>query len=166
MVEGKYSTEIFSAEEVTASESNEWTDLTQQLRIGFRNLETGAKMSHWYNLNSFVRYNDLTDKQKQSGKFESRGEEGYAVDKKSGKRLIVPPSKDPINAPSGTDKCMNILNTLAYNAGLPQGDSFTESDLIGQKVGIVVKNNNRGNARVVGTYMLPEVKEAVAEQEA
>lgn len=158
LAEGKYPSEIFGVTEKTAAESADWKDLTPQLEITFRTLESGRQFKNWYNLLGYKKYSELTDKERQSNKFESRGDAGYAVDKKTGKRVV---------SAENTEKAMNILNTLAFNAGCDEGAEISEDDLVARHVGIQIGANEQGSMRVKSTYMLADVKaKVIADKEA
>lgn len=152
---GKHETTIVAVEDAEASENDEYSDRTPQLKVTFQSNETKGKFSHWFNLCAYKRFADLTDAEKASKKFASVGDAGYAVLVKTKKR---------VQDPEATEKALNILNGLLFNCGFPAGEAVEAEDLIGKEVGIEISMNDRQNARVKSTFMLASVKEAMEEQ--
>ncbi len=140
--EGKH---IVSIKSVTPAEPQgeaEWKDKTPQLKVTFI-AKNGSSFSNWYNLKGFKLFSELTLKEQQSGKFSSVGDNGYAVVTKTSMR---------VEDPAKSESAQNILCKLAFDAGVAEGGSFTEADLVGKTVGITIGGNERGNDRVKGSF--------------
>lgn len=140
--EGDHSVTIESAQHTEAAANENWNDRTPQLAVKFKN-EDGVFTS-WYNKRGYMTFDELTPVQQASGKFEPRGDQGYAVDVKTGNR---------VESPAKTAAAMSIIGQLGTNAlNLPVGTGFGSKDLVGAEVGIHVARNERKQLRV--TYSM------------
>jgi hypothetical protein len=96
-----------------------WDDATPQLAITVVAAEDGKSggLSHRFNGMGFVKYDELTDKQKQSDKY--MNVDGYACEKK-GDQVVR------ILDPERTKSCKNILMQFANAAGCEPGVSLAD----------------------------------------
>lgn len=138
---GRHVCEIKSVAGATPQGENPWKDKTPQLKVTFEC--DGRIFSAWYNLKGFKTYKQLTAKEQKSGLYVSMGTAGYAVVKATGMR---------IEDTEKTEAAMNILCTLAAHSGIPEGTQFSETELVGRTVGIIIGENNNANDRVKGTF--------------
>ena len=95
-----------------------WKDRTPQLAITVVAAEEGKSggMTHRLNGLGYVKYNDLSDAQKESGEYEDIG--GYACSANEDGQLVREIS------PEHTKQCKNILNQFAASIGAQAGDSL------------------------------------------
>lgn len=128
-----------------------WKDVLRQLIVQFVQKDENGKIigtiRHRYNERGFVRFDELPEDQRE-GHF-AAGEEGYAVNEKTGMRI-----EDPVR----TAQCENILNELLAAARVPVGGHFT--DAIGKTLKITVYRENYNGKEV------PKVKAPTAIVEA
>ena len=148
--EGEHAVEIKAVAMTAAEPSEDYKDRTPQLEVEFRKGDKSLKA--WLNLKGFKRYDDLSDADKKSGKFEARGPFGYAVD-------IAKDSR--IEDPDKTASAESIIQKLGNDCGIPTGKAFEENDLLGMEVGIMVKKNEQGQLRVAYTKTAASVKTEV-----
>lgn len=106
-----------------------WKDVLRQLIFQFVKRDENGKivgtMRHRYNERGFVRYDELPEDGREG--FYAAGDEGYAVNEKTGMRV-----EDPVR----TEQCRNILNEVLAAARVPVGGTYT--DAIGQTLKITV----------------------------
>jgi hypothetical protein len=145
--EGDHLVTIESVSHTEASASELWNDRTPQLAVKYKN-DDGVFTS-WMNKRGYTKFTELTPAQQASGQFEPRGDDGYAVNIKTGNR--VPNAERTASA-------MSIIGQLGTNAlGLEDGVKFNGADLVGQEVGIHVKANERNKLRVQYTMTAKKV---------
>lgn len=130
-------------------QSGEFEDPTPQLKTVFKCITTGKIFSEWYNTRGYVRFKELSEVDKNSNRFTAK--DGYAIDKTTGHRLID--SKR-------TEQALGIINKLGADAGIPLKTEFTEDDLIGRQVAIVIGPDERMNLRVKSTRKVTQMAEA------
>lgn len=138
--------------EPTVAKSDDWSDLTPQLAIKFK-AEDGKSFTGYYNMAGFKRYEELTDKEQKSGKFDVAGEEGYAVDAKT---------KERVRDEDRTEQSMSIIGNVACDAGIEAGKEFGLADLQGTELGIYIENNDRDNPRIKYTMPLDKLPKKAA----
>lgn len=122
----------------------EWSDETPQLAVQFKS-EKGSTL-HRFNGGGYERFDELEN----TDGFISSGDEGYAVDSKTMRRLV---------SESKTGSCRNIIAQLFNSAGLPEGSHYLK--LIGQKLIITVNKetyNNRDQFKVSRTRAIAAVE--------
>ncbi len=129
MPEGDYVVTIKSAAEALSKKSDDYKDRTPQIELKFEDKK--GFISHWFNLKGFK-------------KDETTGQ--YETDKKGNR----------VEDAENTAAALSIFERVAIHAGLTSGESFTMEDLIGLKIGIAVRKNDRGIARV--KYTMPASK--------
>lgn len=100
-------------------------DPTPQLEVVFRNSE--GQFTEWFNLLGYRRYADLTDAEKKSGKYISKGD--FAVVKATGKRVVDPDK---------TATARSIVAKLGGACGFEPGTEFGPNDLVGAELTIIV----------------------------
>lgn len=128
-----------------------WKDILRQLIFQFVLKDANGKIvgtiRHRYNERGFVRYDELPEDQREG--YYAAGDEGYAVNEKTGMR---------IEDPARTEQCRNILNEVLAAAKVPVGGHYT--DAIGKTLKITVYRENYKGSEV------PKVKAptAVVEQ--
>lgn len=144
--EGQHVATIESAIFTEAAANELYNDTTPQLAVKFKG-EDGS-ITAWYNRRGFETFDELSDAQKRSGKYEPRGASNYAVDIKTGMR---------VENSEKTAQGIAYINALGINAlGLAPGTKFKVSDLVGAEVGINVERNAQSKLRV--TYSMPAEK--------
>ena len=129
------------AEVVTAyPKSGAFADPTPQLKVLFKSNEDGKQFTEWYNTRGYVRFNELAKADLESGRFSSQ--EGYAIDKSTGARIIDV---------KRTEQALSIIGKLGCDAGIALNTDFVPTDLIGKKLTIIVGTDDRMNLRVKST---------------
>jgi len=145
--EGDHRVTIESVARVEAPENDQWSDQTPQLAIKYKN-DSGS-ITQWANLRGFVPFDELSAKDKASGKFEPRGQAGYAVNVETNER---------IEDPERTRQGKAYVAALGVDAlGLQPGTGFKPSQLVGEEVGIHVEKNKLGKLRVMYTMHAEDV---------
>lgn len=142
---GTHRVTIASVEEAESNESAEHTDRTPQMKVVFVDAE-GRKFTHWFNLRGFKRFEDFDPKAAKAQGLRST-ENGIAVDKK-GLR---------IEDEERTEKALKMISALGCNAGIPEGTDFGPEDLVGQEVGLVLKQED-GRSVASYAYSMPADK--------
>ncbi len=144
--EGNHEVTVKSVQYVDAPVSELWNDQTPQLAVKYENEE--GSITSWLNRRGYVPFDELSDKDKASGKFEPRGASNYAVDIKTGMRV-----EDPERTRQGNA----YIQALGIDClGLQPGTPFKASDLVNESVGIHVEKNQQGKLRVM--YTMPAEK--------
>ncbi len=144
--EGDHLVTIESAQFVDAPVNENWNDQTPQLAVKYRNSD--GVITSWLNMRGYRQFDELSAKDKASGKFEPRGDNNYAVDVKTGLR---------VEDPERTKQGLAYINALGIDAlGLKPGTSFKASDLVNEEVGIHVEKNSQNKLRVM--YTMPAAK--------
>lgn len=141
--EGKHIVSVHSISPDQPKESADWKDRTPQLKVTFKEPKSGFQFSNWYNTKGYTKFEDLTTKQQQSGKYEARGDQGYAVEIKTGMRVV---------SEENTEKAINIIANLGYACGFDADKQISVEDLHGKTCGITIGPNDRMNNRVKGTF--------------
>lgn len=95
-----------------------WKDATPQLAITVVAAEEDKSggLTHRFNGRGYVRYDDLSDKQKKSGDYEDH--DGYACTLNEDGLLVR------IISEENTKSCANILNQFAAAVGIKEGTSL------------------------------------------
>lgn len=139
---GNYPVRITSVSLVTPEKSEAvFHDGIQQAKLTGTTAD-GKIISMFLNAVAFAQLEDLTEKQKQSGKFTTKEYEGtsYVVDKVTGKRLVLPDDHKKSIA------TQQIYKSHGFNCGLTD---FTLEDFANCSVVFVVREETRGsNTRV------------------
>ena len=117
--------------------SDDYSDKTPQLKVQFRN-DDGI-FTAWYNLLGYKTFEELSEEEIASGKYEARGDNGVAVDVETNKRVV---------SPKKTASARSIVGRLGTNSGIEAGSDFTPAQLQGREVGIHIERNKQGNLRV------------------
>lgn len=120
----------------------------EQLAVIF--VADGKQITRWYNLTGYkIDANEPTTQDSQG-----RTIPNYLLGK-NGKRL-----KDSAK----TESCLSIVGQLGSDAGVPAGEDFNPEDLVGEQIGICVKNEDSGfGPRLSVHYTMPasRVEESV-----
>jgi hypothetical protein len=151
---GNYEVTIIAADMATPEKSEAiFHDGIQQLKLTGTNKE-GKILSLFINQVAFAKFEDLTEKEKQSGKYTTKEYEGttYAINKLSGKRLPLPMNmeSDVIDKTNHkkSQAVKDIYRGHAFDCGLE--DIESAADFRGAKCIFVIKEEN-GRLKVVGT---------------
>jgi hypothetical protein len=96
----------------------QWKDACPQLAVTIVSAEPGKSggMTHRFNGMGYVKYEELSEKERKSGKFENI--EGYACTKDDDGDLVRIPSD------SRTEQCANIINQFATAVGVKEGENL------------------------------------------
>lgn len=137
---------IKSIEVTPERESEEGYIMDSQTCITYKS--GNGVIKHWYNNARFKRYVDLSDADKKSKKYIAAGSEGYAVDKKTKRRLID----------ENDTSCESIYANLAYACGIEEGEDIDIMDLVDSELVIEVANRAKG-VEVKRTIHLDDYKE-------
>src|ERR1039457_5522584 len=123
-------------------------DYVREPQYEIKYSSNGKVIKVWHNASAYLKYDDLTEEAKASGRYEPRNE--FAVDITTGKRIHIEATGSSVESEqNGTDKCNSIIASIGKSAGF--SDEFNLSDLVGKEVGIVVKKNEQGQLRVAYT---------------
>lgn len=171
LAEGKHVVMIEKIVPAQPKESKDWNDRTPQIAITFKGAK-GVQFTNWYNLLGYKKYEDLTLAEQQSGKYEARGDSGYAVVKTTGERVVsaifmVGKKATEANTVAAfkklndaghelidgnSAKAMNIIANLGYACGLEADESASVEDLHGKTCGITIGPNTQGKNKVKGSF--------------
>lgn len=130
-------------------------DRTPQLKVTFMDRQQRI-FSAWYNLKGYKKYDELTAKEKQSGKF-GTSSNGFAIDAKTKVRIE---NKD------NTAAAMSIIGRLGVDCGIEEGVDFEPEDLVGKELGIKIEPNDQNNLRIKYGMLASKVEVADEQEEA
>ena len=94
-----------------------WEDPVPQLAVVAVSTEGKGGITHRFNGCGYVKFDDLSKKDVESGKFEDV--KGYAVTEKDGHKVR---KEDPVK----TQSCLNILNQFYSALGMKEGSSIDD----------------------------------------
>lgn len=100
----------------------QYANPTEQLVITVMGTSGQGGLTHRINMEGFVRYSDLTEKEVKSGKFVEI--EGYACAKNSQGQLCR------LTDESRTKTCEGILDQFMNATGLPEGSGIDDLDTV------------------------------------
>lgn len=146
--EGEHKVTITSIAESLSKPSSAWKDQTPQIEVQFKDA-MGHMITHWFNQKGYQQKKDFENGVAPKGiEFRSseNGNEEYAVDTKTGLRLV---------SESRTADCLRILGEFANDCGIPTGE---EGSVEGKEVGVGVRKNARDNYEVYYTKPASKVK--------
>lgn len=155
---GEHKVKTTTVAVTTAGISEHWTDLTQQLEVGFKD-EEGNVITHWFNIDAFKNSSDYKGGIAPKGhEFRSSeiGNENYCVNIKTGER---------VKSEEKMAECQRMIEEFGFSCGIAKGKSFTETDLVNKAVGIGVRKNSRDMNEVYYNKPASKVK-ATADAEA
>jgi len=142
--------------EVKENKETEYEDVTGQVYVEFGSTAGEGAIAHRYQLEGFVAYEDLTPKEKESGRF-TASSEGYAMIQKNGKFFRI-------NSEEKTAACHRILSQAFKVFGLPTGSTLENvQDVIDNKTEFIVnvKMNKHDEKESPVVNYLKEVTEEV-----
>jgi hypothetical protein len=103
---------------VPKKEQKPWVDVHHQMAVTFASVKGAGLITNRFNSKGFERYDELTDEQRASGKFENV--EGFACRKNKQGQL------ERCESVSRTTECINILNKFAAALGIAEGESLMD----------------------------------------
>jgi hypothetical protein len=119
---GEHLVTIAEASVTVSKVSDSWKDQTPQLEVKFKD-EKGSSITHWFQLKGFKQAKDYPNGKAPAGiefRNSENGNEQYAVDKKTGKR---------IEDSAKTETCGTILGEFLGNCGLEVDEEFDLNDV-------------------------------------
>jgi len=151
---GKHNVEIKNIQLVEYSKPDEngepmFSDPTPRLAVNLAN--KAGQITQWFNLKGYKTFEDLSETNKESGKFISLGENGYAVNKATGAR---------VEDKKKTADCGEILGKLAFDAGIAEDDEAEIEDLVGTSIIVAVRLDSKDEVEV---HYTARIKEAVSD---
>lgn len=148
---GTHATEISEATEITSHENKSWKGVTKQVKVVFRNAD--GVIAHSYSLQGFKKADLETNP-------DLKAEKGFAYRQALDKDgngigdhyLVNLKTNERVLDEENTATAQRIFGEMACDAGIPEGEDFELSDLVGRQVGVEVHERGTG---VEVAYTMP-----------
>lgn len=94
-----------------------WVDKHYQLAVTYTSVDGKGVITDRLNTRGFTRFDELTEADRKSGKYENI--EGYAC-------ITTKAGLERVDSVERTNQCKNIINKLAFAAGLKEEENLIE----------------------------------------